>query len=115
MAKIKVIGLEELEAKLKDNCSMNDVKRVVKQNGSELQDKMQDKADFTRGYATGETKRSIGLDVTDGGFTAEVGPTTEYSEYLEYGTRFMSAQPFVSPALDEQKTQFFSDMEKLVR
>lgn len=115
MAKIKVMGLEELEAKLKDNCSMNDVKRVVKQNGSELQSKMQNKADFTRGYATGATKRSIGLDVTDGGFTAEVGPTTEYSEYLEYGTRFMSAQPFVAPALDEQKTQFFSDMEKLVR
>ena len=115
MAKIKVVGLKELEAKLKDNYTMNDVKRVVKQNGSEMQDRMQDKADFTRGYATGATKRSIGLDITDGGFTAEVGPTTEYSEYLEYGTRFMSAQPFVFPSLDEQKKQFFSDMEKLVR
>lgn len=115
MARIEVMGLKELEKKLKDNCTMNDVKRVVRQNGSELQDKMQDKADFTRGYATGETKGSIGLNIIEGGFTAEVGPTTEYSEYLEYGTRFMTAQPFVAPALDEQKKQFLSDMEDLVR
>lgn len=115
MAKIQVMGLKELEKKLKDNCSMDDVKRVVRQNGSELQSKMQDKADFTRGYATGATKRSIGLDIIDGGMTAEVGATTEYAEYLEYGTRYMTAQPFVAPALDEQKTQFLSDMENLVR
>ena len=47
--------------------------------------------------------------------TAESGPTTEYSPYLEYGTRFMSKQPFVKPALEEQEKKFNADMQKLVK
>lgn len=115
MPKIKFEGLDELEKKLKANVTMEDVKRVVRQNGAELQGKMQAKADFTKGYQTGTTKRSIGLEITDGGLTADVGPETEYSPYLEYGTRFMEAQPFVRPALEEQAAQFKSDMRKLVK
>lgn len=108
-------GMDHLQKALKDNAKLTDVKRVVKQNGSELQTKMQQNADFTRGYATGTTKRSIGLEITDSGFAAEVAPTTEYSPYLEYGTRFMSAQPFVKPAYNAQKEKFKSDMDKLVK
>lgn len=115
MPKLKVDGLDKLQKALKENVTMNDVKRVVRQNGSEMQKKMQDNADFTRGYATGTTKRSIGLEIQDSGFTAEVEPGTEYSPYLEYGTRFMDAQPFVKPAYNEQKIQFKKDMQKLVR
>lgn len=115
MASIKIEGLKELEKKLKSNVTMDDVKQVVRQNGSELQKKMQGKADFKMGYQTGTTKRSIGLEIKDGGLTAESGPETEYAPYLEYGTRFMEAQPFVQPALEEQATQFKSDMQKLVR
>lgn len=115
MAKIKIDGLEELEKKLKANVTLDDVKRVVRQNGAELQKKMQSKADFKMGYQTGTTKRSIGLEIKDSGMTAEVAPETEYSPYLEYGTRFMDAQPFVRPALEDQTGQFKSDMQKLVR
>ena len=115
MASLKVTGLDKLEKALKPNATLADVRKVVRQNGSQLQRKMQQKADFTRGYQTGTTKRSIGLEIHDGGYTATVGPETEYSPYLEYGTRFMEAQPFIKPALDEQKNQFFSDLEKLMR
>ena len=115
MAKIKVEGLDKLQKALKDNVTMDDVKRVVRQNGSELQQKIIAKADFKKGYQTGTTKRSVSLEIKDGGFTAEAGPETEYSPYVEYGTRFMEAQPFVRPAYDKQKKQFKSDMQKLVR
>lgn len=115
MGKIKVTGLKELEKALKDNASLDLVKKTVAGNGAELRDKMSDKADFTRGYATGATKRSIGLEMQDSGFTAVVGPETEYSPYLEYGTRFMTAQPFVGPAYDEQVIQFKKDMKRLVK
>lgn len=115
MPKIKFEGLDELEKKLKANVTLDDVKRVVRQNGSELQKRMQGKADFKKGYQTGTTKRSIDLEIKDGGLTADSGPTTEYSPYLEYGTRFMEAQPFVRPAFEEQSEQFKSDMQKLVR
>lgn len=115
MAKIKWEGLEDLQKKLRENASMNLVKKTVQQNGQELRSKIQEKAEFTQGYQTGQTKRSVTLDIKDGGFTAESGPTTEYAEYVEYGTRFMEAQPFVRPALEEQASKFKRDMQKLVR
>lgn len=115
MAGIKVEGLDKLAKKLKDNVNLDDVKRVVRKNGADLQREMQQKADFAKGYQTGATKRSIDLQLEDGGFTASSGPATEYAEYLEFGTRFMAAQPFVNPALEEQKGKFLSDMKKLVK
>lgn len=115
MAKIKVEGLDELQKALKANVTMDDVKRVVRQNGSEMQRKIQSNADFKKGYQTGTTKRSVGLEIKDNGFTAEVEPGTEYSPYLEYGTRFMDAQPFVKPGHEAQAAQFKKDMQKLVK
>ena len=113
--KIEIDGLEELQKKLKDNVQMDDVKRVVRHHGSELQKGMQEKANFKMGYATGETKRSISLEIQDSGMTAEVGPETEYSPYVEYGTRFMSPQPFVRPAFNQQKDKFKRDIGKLMK
>lgn len=115
MSKIKVSGLNKLQKALKENVTLDDVKRVVSHNGSQLQRKMQKNADFKMGYQTGQTKRSIGLEIKNSGFAAEVGPETEYAPYLEYGTRFMDAQPFIKPAYDEQKEKFKRDMQKLVR
>ena len=117
MAKIvyKIDGLEELNKKLRKNINLADVKRVVSHNGKKLQDKIQGNANFKKGYATGQTKKSVGLSIKDGGFTAESGPTTEYSEYLERGTRLLDAQPFVKPAFDEQKETFKQDLQKLVK
>ena len=115
MPKLSVTGISELEKKLKANVTLDDVKRVVRHNGANLQKLMQNKADFTQGYQTGATKGSIGLEIEDGGFAAAVGPKTDHSPYVEYGTRFMQAQPFVRPALYEQEIKFKSDMQKLVR
>ena len=115
MANIKIEGLEELEKKLKTNATLDDVKKVVRQNGSELQKKIQSNADFTKGYQTGTTKRSVNLEIKDGGLTVETGATTEYAPYLEYGTRFMESQPFTRPAFNKQEKQFKSDLSKLVR
>ena len=115
MGVIRIEGLEELQKKLKKNANMDDVKKVVRHNGSQLQQKIQEKADFNKGYQTGTTKRSVGLEITDGGLSAESGPTTEYAEYLEFGTRFMEAQPFVKPAMEEQSKKFESDLRKLMK
>lgn len=115
MSAIKVLGLAKLKMKLKDNVTLDDVRRVVRKNGADMQVKMQKNADFKMGYQTGTTKRSIGLEIKDSGMTADVGPETEYSPYLEYGTRFMEAQPFIKPAYQDQKEKFKRDMQKLVR
>ena len=115
MPRLSVKGLDKLQERLKENVTMDDVKQVVRHHGAELQRKTMKKADFTKGYATGTTKRMIGLGYKDGGLTAEVEPMTEYSPYLEYGTRFMDAQPFVRPAHNEQKEKFKRDIKKLMR
>ena len=46
--------------------------------------------------------------------SAEVEPTAEYAPYVELGTRFMEAQPYLGPAFNEQKEKFKKDMKKLV-
>lgn len=111
MGSIKIVGLDKLEKQLKKNASLSDVKRVVKQNGAELHGKAQRNVPVD----TGTLKRSIGLELSDGGMTAEVEATSEYGEYVEYGTRYMDAQPYIRPALKEQEKQFKSDMEKLTK
>ena len=122
MPKIKLEGMEKLQVKLKKNVQMSDVKRVVRKNGSELQKKAQKNAPVGTpqstgipGYVGGTLKRSIGLDITDGGMTAEVEPLAEYAAYVEYGTRYMNAQPYLRPAFNEQKEKFKQDMRKLAR
>lgn len=122
MPKVEIVGIEKIQKKLRKNVTLDDVKAVVKRNGWELQDSAQKKANFHGHYEgkkfvppTGTLKRSIMKDITDGGLTAEVEATAEYSGYVEVGTRFMEAQPYLKPAFNEQKIKFKKDMSKLVR
>ena len=110
MGDIKIVGMEKLQKKLKQNVRMDDVKRVVRHNGAEMQAKAQRNAPVDTGYL----KRRIGLEITAGGMTAEVEPTAEYAPYVELGTRFMDAQPYMAPAFRDQTEQFRKDMKKLV-
>ena len=126
MGDIKIVGMEKLQKKLKKNVRLDDVKRVVRHNGAEMQTKAMQNADFKGHYEwqkgkgkvfvppSGALREHIELDIKDGGFTAEVEPTMEYSAYVELGTRFMEAQPYLKPAFDEQKEKFKKDMKKLV-
>ena len=110
MSGIKMIGLDELQRKLKANCNLNDVRRVVQVNGDELNGKMKRKTTtaFTKGYTTGDTANSINTEIRDDGMT-------DYSPYVEYGTRFMQAESFVKPSWEEQKELFKKDMDKLMK
>lgn len=111
MSSIKVTGIDELQMKLKKNVQMSDVKKVVRKNGSDMQKKAQKNAPVD----TGTLQRSITLEIRDSGKTAEVEPTVDYGAYVELGTRFMTAQPYLKPAFNEQKEKFKQDMRKLAR
>lgn len=114
MVNLKFNGLEALNAKLIDIKNMTAAKKIVKTNGAELQRRMVRNAVFIRGYSTGQTRRSITTELENDGMTSITKPNTEYASYLEYGTRYMSAQPFVAPAFNEQKDIFKRDVERLV-
>ncbi len=107
---VSLKGVSELTMKLKSNASLKDVKQIVKQNTAELTQGAQRKAPVDTGYL----RRSITMDAGNSGLTGKVKPTADYAPYLEYGTRFQSAQPFMRPAFNKQKAQFKSDMDKLV-
>lgn len=122
MAGVRIDGFDKLEAKLKRNMDLGAVRTVVRKNGADLQTKAQKNAPVGTpqstgipGYVGGTLKRSVELDITDGGLTAEVEPTVDYAAYVEYGTRFMEAQPYLKPAYDEQKKKFVKDLNELVR
>ena len=112
--KIKLKGLKELSAALEKKADISEVQNVVAMNGASLQERAMRNAVFTKGYQTGNLRRSIGLSLQDGGMTAVVAPTAHYGVYVEKGTRFMGAQPYLEPALEAQGQQFLSDLKKVV-
>lgn len=110
MGDIKINGLDQLNAKLRKNLDLNVVRTIVKKNGADLQKKAQ----YYVPVDTATLQRSIRLNIKDAGMTAVVAPTADYAEYVEYGTRFMESQPYLRPALGEQKQIFKNDLEKIM-
>lgn len=108
---VKFNGVKELKVVLKKKADMGAVRQIVRQNGAELQRKAQRNTPVD----TGTLKRSIGLDISDGGLTAESEAGAEYAPYVEWGTRFMEAQPYMKPAFHEQREQFKRDMDRLAK
>lgn len=114
---IELKGMYELTAAMRQKTNLEAVKTVVQRNGDRLNASMKSKTHsaFRKGYSHGETARSINTVISGDGLTATVAPTMNYDPYVEYGTRFMEAEPFVRPAFNEVKEQFKSDMDKLVK
>lgn len=63
---------------------------------------------------TGALKNSITTEF-EGDFSATVAPHTEYDVYVEFGTRHMSAQPYMTPAAEVVRPAFIDAMEQLLR
>ncbi|WP_286209550.1 HK97-gp10 family putative phage morphogenesis protein [Dubosiella newyorkensis] len=105
-----ISGLNEMQRKLIKAADPAKITRAVAQNTSEMQERAQDLCPVD----TGTLKRSIGLEMRDGGKTGAVFATAHYSEYVELGTRFMKAQPYMEPAFNAQKERFLSDLKKAV-
>jgi HK97 gp10 family phage protein len=58
---------------------------------------------------TGATKNSIGMDVEEESLEAVeviLGPETDYSPELEFGTAKMAPRPFMGPAADQVEPGF---------
>ena len=108
---VKLNGINELRLALSGRENLDAVKTVVRKNGAD----MQRTAMRMVPVRTGTLKRSIELSIEDGGLTARVRATAEYASYVEWGTRFMNAQPFIRPAFAQQAGKFKNDMNKLVR
>lgn len=108
--KIKLSGIGALINALNSETVNPRIKEVVKKNGADMHQKALELVPVD----TGTLKRSITLEIKDGGLTAEVKEHTEYGVYLELGTRYMAAQPYMRPALNFVKDKFRNDLKKAV-
>ena len=117
--KIDMRGLNQMQKKLLKGVSKEKISQVVRLNTAELTQKAKDRAPVSTektnpGGAHGQLKRSIIPSVGSGGLVGKVNATVDYAEYVEMGTRFMAAQPYMKPAFDQQKEIFLKDMKKLL-
>lgn len=104
-------GIDALQKGLKDRATLSDVKKVVALNGTE----MTEQAKRNAPVRTGDLKGSIAMDIIDDGMTAKTSAAVDYAPYVEKGTRFMSAQPYMKPAHNTQAPQFIKDLERLTK
>lgn len=83
-------------------------RRAVKSSADRIAEK-------ARNYApvdTGALRGSIEAVSTVAGKEAEVRVGAEYGRFVEFGTYKMEAQPFLSPAVAEEKEAFFAAVGK---
>lgn len=107
----KITGTKQLQKALRAKATLDDVKNVVKKNGSAMTTKAQKLALVD----TGQLRRSIKTESLDGGFASKTKPEANYAPYIEYGTRFSSAVPFLKPSYDIQKKIFIKDLSSLLK
>lgn len=111
MAEIIFEGLDEFGQAMLKRANPAKRRQLLQKHGSKLKKAAIGHAQFGRGYSTGATRQSISLKV--GGDQAEVEAGTHYSGYLEVGTRKMSAQPFMQPALDDVVPGLLEDLGRM--
>lgn len=117
---VKIEGLQALISDLDARkYTGKQIRNVVMKNGANLQEDAQKRMTktvaYVKGYSKGTTRRSTTLSISDDGMTATVAPHTEYFSYVEYGTRYMEAEPTLNPAFQKIKQQFYKDVMDLVK
>lgn len=94
----------------------DNIMRKIKQN---MLDKLELVGEFVESEAklrcpvdTGMLRNTITHDVNPDGTSVRIGTSTEYAPYVELGTVKMSAQPFLRPAVLENKSRIQAFLNK---
>ena len=91
---------KEFEARVKASVKeLQDPKAVLQKAAFIVQRSAQANAPVR----TGNLRRSITTRIE--GHAAYVGTAVEYAPYVEYGTKYMPARPFLGKALEDNKPQ----------
>lgn len=62
---------------------------------------------------TGRLRGSITTNIISA-YSGEVGTNVEYAEYVEYGTRYQSAQPYFEPAVEKNEDKFNDALDEII-
>lgn len=109
--KVKWSGLTELTAVLENATDkvQRQAESVIKNHTEIVKSKAWGKAPVDTGFL-----KSV-ISSEYGGMEGRVISQAHYSGYLEFGTRFMSARPFMRPALEEQQPDFEKDLNDVMK
>ena len=62
---------------------------------------------------TGRLRGSITTNIIST-YSGECGTNVEYAEYVEYGTRYQSAQPYFEPAVETNEDKFNDTLDEII-
>lgn len=126
MSDIKIEGIERFQKKIKKNVSLDAVKKVVKHYGDKMEVDAKKNAENFKGHyewrkgqgyvfvkPTGNLKRGIVSETKRDGLEYQTESTVNYAGYVEYGTRFMDAQPYLKPAFKDAANGMKRDLKRL--
>ncbi len=114
---LSIDGLKPFQKKLLAKADPARIQKVIRINIAELTDNAQSKAPVSTERTNphgvhGQLRDSIEASIEDDGMAGIVRTEAEYAEYVELGTRFMEAQPYMKPAFEEQKPKFLRDLKR---
>lgn len=120
MMDFNVTGVDQLVEDLTAIAKLNFARKTVALYTTQLGNEARRRAVF-RGHFRGKTfvaptgflQRSIFEDSRDGGFTGVVSHGAHYGGYVEKGTRYMDAQPYLLPALNVVGPRFLAAISRL--
>lgn len=120
MMDFEVTGIDEIVASLIAKAKLDYARKTVALYTTQLGDESRRRAVF-RGHFRGKTfvaptgflQRSIFEDSRDGGLTGVVSHGAHYGGYVEKGTRYMDAQPYLRPALNVIGPRFLAAISRL--
>ena len=116
---VKMDGLAELQRKLKSFSNPDPiVNKALEKSGEHLRSAIQEITPVRKGPSGGALKASITKgEVIDG--KIQIGPSQQgpafRAHFLEFGTSKMSAQPFMRPAFEQQKSRIEQIMAEEIR
>lgn len=114
---VSISGLKPAQKKLLKKADLDGIRKVVRTNTAELTANAQRNAPVSTEATVphgphGVLKGSINAEITEDGMAGVVKTGVDYAEYVELGTRFMDAQPYMKPAFEKQKPVFLRDIKK---
>lgn len=114
---MKLDGIDALIATLDEmhHDIDDDVDEIVKNNALDFSKtaKKTAKKVMNKGYWTGNLAAQISV-AKNGNADYDVVSNAHYSGFLEYGTRFMEAEPFFMPTYKLLGRQLQKDLERLI-
>ena len=102
-----VSGTNEFKKLLVPDNKIEEVKKVVRVNTAQM---ARNASKFVP-VDTGTLARSGKATILDGGMTGEYSFSTNYSAFVEYGTRFMYGRFYLKRAFDLQTEKFYNDVK----